>query len=752
MTIIKKNKIVFVLFALSIIGIVVSFFSYQRAVEGVEMENFKESVRDYTKVRLGSTKEYISDMVYDLNALSQTVAERGTIWEPHVQEILKVANQMNMFSFTAVADREGNGYTDTGSPLSIADQEYFKTAMQGTVAFSEVQQSNVLYGKKIQIFASPIRSERQQVIGVVLGVLDLEKLNETIKSKHADGDGNLYIVDSNGSYISCFQVDRNTSEYVNFWEDVQALSSLDKDIEEIRSDFEERREGEFSYCDNGQRRYGCYMPIGTRNWQIVYTIRDSSVDKTLDTLLHIDLNHIVFVSVCYFVWVFCVAWYFINANKEIKHANEEVKKNMEILHVALEYCKQPIFTYHPEHRELIPKTDFANPFFQGVCDRVTPESFVERKIIAPDSVENFKQLFQTIQTQQDAKADIQINNDKEGNWWRITLHNIYENKVIVSTVGFLEDITELKRIEWQTKRKLELQEALIAKALMYAKVDIDAQRLLEMNGEESQIPFEEFLQQVTSRVRREDREHVVRELSLRTLNSKFQKGVDTVETQFQMDFEGKDRWVSCMGYCSPVKPSKLILIISDIDRKKRQEIALKSRAERDGLTGLYNAATVRAKIEEALAYGYLSGEKQIFILLDLDNYKLINDTFGHSSGDQVLMEMAQRLQKRFRSSDIIGRIGGDEFVILLRNINTDQYAETLLRELCEMLHQTYTRNKEEVTLSASIGVAWAPEDGHTFAELYQKSDIALYQVKKQNKNGYRRYDGAEDLKMQWLNQ
>lgn len=745
MAIIKKNKIVFVLFALSIVGIVMSFFSYHRAVEGIEMENFKESMRDYTKVRLESTKEYISDMVYDLNAMARTVARSGSIWNPQVEKILFVANQMDMFAFTAVVDQNGNGYTDVGSPLNIADEEYFKTAMQGTEAFSEVQQSKVLQGKSIQIFACPIWSEKHEVMGVALGVLDLENLNEAIRSKHANGEGNLYIVDSNGNYISCFLVDRNTSEYVNFWEDVEALSSLDKGIEDIKQDFERRREGGFSYCDNGQRRYGCYMPIGIRNWQIVYTIKDSSVDQTLDALFYIDINHIVFISICYFVWVFCVAWYFINANKEVKHAHEEVKNNMETLYVALEYCKQPIFTYHPERRELTLKTDFSNPFFQGVSDSATPESFVERKIIAPDSVEDFKRLFETIKTQQDAKADIQINNDKEGNWWRITLHNIYKEKTIVSTVGFLEDITELKRMEGQTKRKLELQEALIAKALMYAKVDLEAQRLLEMDGEDSQIPFEEFLQnRVIAHVRSEDREHVARELSLHTLRSKFQQGTDTIETQFRMDFAGKERWVSCMGYRSPVKPSKLILIISDIDRKKRQEIALKSQAERDGLTGLYNAATVRAKIEEALAYGYLSGEKQIFILLDLDNYKLINDTFGHSSGDQVLVEMAQRLQKRFRSSDIIGRMGGDEFVLLLRNINTDQDAETLLQELCEMLHQTYTRDEEEVTLSASVGVAWAPGDGHTFAELYQKSDVALYQVKKQSKNGYKYYGEAEE--------
>lgn len=222
--------------------------------------------------------------------------------------------------------------------------------------------------------------------------------------------------------------------------------------------------------------------------------------------------------------------------------------------------------------------------------------------------------------------------------------------------------------------------------------------------------------------------------------------MDTIETQFRMNLNGSAKWVSCTEYCHPANPSKMILIINDIDQKKRKEIELQNQAERDGLTGLYNAVTTRKKIEEALAYGYQSDEKQVFVLLDLDNYKLINDTFGHIYGDQVLVDVAQMMKKRFRSSDIIGRMGGDEFVILLRNIRSYQYVGALIHELCDMIYKTYTQDGQGVTLSASVGVTWAPLDGRTFAELYQKSDIALYQVKKQSKNGYKHYDASLNQK------
>lgn len=741
---IKKNITVYVILALSVAGILMSVFFYRSAIEQIETEKFKESVRDHTKIRLENTKDYINHMVYDLNETAEAIAEYDSIWDPEVQDILVMANRMDLFTFTSVVDQDGSGYSHIGTHLNIADQEYFQTVMEGSVAFSDVRPSIAMPGRYVQIFACPIWSKEQQVVGATLGVLDLEDLNQSIRKKYMKTDGNLYIVDSNGNYISIFQLETPESEYLNFWDDLEALANIDRDISEIKSDFAQRKEGDFSYCDHGENRYGCYMPIGTRNWQVVYTMEDTSVGETLNSIFRMDTKYTIFLSICYLMWVICVAWYFKKMNKEIKQAHQEVSNNIGILHLALEYSKLPIFEYNQKSGELILKTDFPNPLFQGISEKMTFERFVERKIIAPQSIGAFMQLFTAIKTRQSAKADIQINNGGEVVWCRISLHNVYEGQKISGTVGFLEDITELKRMEQQTRRKMELQDALIAKALLFVKVDLNSGDVLEVNGKESKIPYMEFLQQkVNARVRANDREYVSNELSLETLRSKFRKGMDTVETHFMMDLDGKLKWVSCMGYCHPVKPSKMILIIKDIDREKRREIALKHQAERDGLTGLYNAATTRKKIEEALACGYQSDEKQVFILFDLDHYKQINDTFGHTCGDQVLIDVSQMMQRRFRSSDIIGRMGGDEFVILLRNIRSYQYAETLVQELCEMIYKTYTRDGKEVTVSASIGVTWAPVDGHTFAELYQKSDIALYQIKKQGKNGYKHYDESE---------
>ncbi len=747
---IKKNIAVCALLALSVAGIVLSFFYYRSAIEQIEMQNFKESVREHTKIRLENTSSYIGALVHNLRGTAEVIAEYDSIWDPEVQDVLEIANRMDAFTFTSVVDQNGRGYSHVGTLLNTADQEYFQTVMDGTVAFSEVYPSKVMPGRYVQIFACPIWGEDHQVKGAVLGVIDLEHLNEAIRKKYMKTDGNLYIVDSNGNYIGIFQLETGESEYLNFWDDLETLTNIDKDISKIKEDFAQRREGDFSFSENGHNRYGCYMPIGTRNWQVVYTMEDTSLGETLNSIFRMDAKHTIFLSVCYLVWVACVVRYFRKTNREIKQAHLEVSNNIEILHIALEYSKQPIFEYDQVCGELTLKTDFPNPLFQGISESIPPESFVERGIIAPQSIGDFMNLFTTIRTQQSAKADVQINNGQDVTWCRISLHNVYESQKIIGTVGFLEDITELKRIEQQSSRKLEFQDALIAKALLVVKVDLDTGCLLEMNGKECQGPYTEFLdEKIISRVRGSDRKSVSKKLGLENLRSKFRKGMDSVQFYFMMELDGKRKWVTCIGYAHPTKHSKIILIFQDVDRQKRKEIALQQQAERDGLTGLYNAATTRKKIEGALAYGYLTDEKQVFILFDLDNYKQINDTFGHTCGDQVLIDVAHMLQKRFRSSDIIGRMGGDEFVILLRNIRSYQYAESLIQELCQMIHKTYGQDGKEVTLSASVGVTWAPVDGHSFVELYQKADIALYQVKKKTKNGYQHYQEDRHSEEMW---
>ncbi|MEF9841899.1 MAG: GGDEF domain-containing protein, partial [Raoultibacter sp.] len=179
--------------------------------------------------------------------------------------------------------------------------------------------------------------------------------------------------------------------------------------------------------------------------------------------------------------------------------------------------------------------------------------------------------------------------------------------------------------------------------------------------------------------------------------------------------------------------------VEDINEDKKAELALLYRAQHDLMTGLYNKNTTQEKIEAVLASEKGSLEKHIFFIVDLDYFKLINDRFGHAFGDAVLSQTSAKISELFRTDDIIGRIGGDEFVVFMSNIKNEKIAFLKAQELCDNLAETYTQNGVEQNMTASVGIALYDKHGKTYDELYRHSDTALYHAKEQGRCRYSLY-------------
>lgn len=189
--------------------------------------------------------------------------------------------------------------------------------------------------------------------------------------------------------------------------------------------------------------------------------------------------------------------------------------------------------------------------------------------------------------------------------------------------------------------------------------------------------------------------------------------------------------------------------IAILDDLRQQEITLTAmrlelkhdlaemerRANRDYLTGLYSRSYIETSANEMLEKAYITGEKISCIALDLDNLKVLNDTYGHMFGDEVIKEVAHACQKHIRSGDLMGRFGGDEFAIILNNITMEQArrkAEQLMEAVSEL---TIIKNGNLIPVTVSLGVA-DNHDGQvtSFTALFHEADIALYQAKRDGKN------------------
>lgn len=197
-----------------------------------------------------------------------------------------------------------------------------------------------------------------------------------------------------------------------------------------------------------------------------------------------------------------------------------------------------------------------------------------------------------------------------------------------------------------------------------------------------------------------------------------------------MDKNGAYCWMLCQIQALPDeqgRPCTIVGKLSDIQEQRRKEQQLIKKASIDSITGILNRKAVDNQIIKRLA----STEKGFLFMIDIDNFKALNDTLGHSAGDDALIRFASEIQRNFRQGDLIGRIGGDEFIVLMSD--TDQEAVA-----CSKAEQLLSRlaNWQKTTLSASIGIASYPRDGCTYGELFEAADAAMYQVKQQGKNGY----------------
>lgn len=191
---------------------------------------------------------------------------------------------------------------------------------------------------------------------------------------------------------------------------------------------------------------------------------------------------------------------------------------------------------------------------------------------------------------------------------------------------------------------------------------------------------------------------------------------------------------------------RVIGTILNISERKDAERRLIDKAERDPLTKIYNKATTRSLVKDYLR----TDSRETFdalIIVDVDNFKKVNDNLGHLFGDSILVDLSQEMQDLFRTSDVVGRIGGDEFLVFLRGIKQRSHIESKAADICRVFELLYAgENGDKIT--GSLGISIFPTDGDTYDELFRKADVALYSSKNEGKNCFTFYSEADDVSLE----
>ena len=181
----------------------------------------------------------------------------------------------------------------------------------------------------------------------------------------------------------------------------------------------------------------------------------------------------------------------------------------------------------------------------------------------------------------------------------------------------------------------------------------------------------------------------------------------------------------------------LSLMIYLAHSNSRENKYLIHLSEIDPLTSVFNKETTQKLIDQKLK----NHEHFCFLILDVDDFKSVNDNYGHAVGDKVLKNLSDLFKNHFRQTDIVGRIGGDEFIILIED---EHIAESRIQSLLKKVNALKIEELQDFKLSISVGMAFAPSNGTTFMELYRHADHALYQTKRTGKNNYKIYKNDEN--------
>jgi diguanylate cyclase (GGDEF)-like protein/PAS domain S-box-containing protein len=305
------------------------------------------------------------------------------------------------------------------------------------------------------------------------------------------------------------------------------------------------------------------------------------------------------------------------------------------------------------------------------------------------------------------------------------------NGKVAAFEGFIEDITERKRAEEALEELEQRCQYMFENAApgMF-RADADGQWILANRSLARIYGYdtpEELIRSVEETSRRQLRHRLEAEGS-----------VDGFECRARKQ-NGETIWVSMTGQVSRDASGRVTHYegtIEDISERHRHQPHIEQQTNFDPLTGLANRVQLDARLRQALKHAESAGGRVTVALVDLDQFKAINDSLGHQIGDALLRTVAERLKACVRETDTVARQGGDEFVLVLRNYADDDEITSIMQRVQASIAEPWSAGRRDLSVTCSIGIAVYPQDGRSAEVLLANADSAMYKAKENGRNNY----------------
>lgn len=441
--------------------------------------------------------------------------------------------------------------------------------------------------------------------------------------------------------------------------------------------------------------------------------------------------------------------------RELMEVQRQLKISQERYEIALQQARTALWEYdikeHTIQRIDNVRGQFSEIFpNEGVIEGV-PDALIAQGILFEDSIREIKVMYNKLKEGY-KKVSGQLhmrNRNGEERWVEIRCTTIFDEAGrAIKAIGISKDISEQKRLESSYQNERKLQEIMNAGFLSVFEVNITQNRMILIDKEAaaklSSPPeegvYDEILQAALSKIHPDFQKKVYEKMNCRALHLAYMRGIHTCNVEYRLKRKGCYHWINASIQLLKKDSSADIfarVFLKDIQAQKEKEEKLQKEVHIDALTGAYNRKGIITHIEELLRQN--PEAISACVSLDIDNFKEVNDTFGHLYGDAVLSETAKKIQKLCRNDTLIGRLGGDEFVAFFPRLQSEEVLMHAAERLQSALVNTYTSGSHMVKTSVSMGISFYPRHGTTFTELYDKADIAMYHCKRNGKNGWTVY-------------
>lgn len=436
-----------------------------------------------------------------------------------------------------------------------------------------------------------------------------------------------------------------------------------------------------------------------------------------------------------------------------KQMEEHLRLSMEESSIAYQLTDKLMYTYDIPERVLHQPVAEADEFGLPAEVKDAPYSIVASGAIDPVSEGDYIAFYESILRGKPKGHSVVKKRRRDGSfgWYEAKFSTIYDGeghakRAIISC----EDITEQREKELTYQKWSEYFKSQEGKTIGVYEYNLTKDVFDEEAGDippDYLKPLRTFTQTVDyiaeHFVHEDDKEKFYHFFNRDALLIRFYEG----HTRDALDYlrkrnDGSLYWVraTTLLLADPYsRDIRLYMMTVDIDEEKKEELNLRSKTEHDGMTGLLNRETFVARVSEILN-AKNPGKNHILIMVDIDEFKEHNDAYGHMFGDRVIKDLARFMKSFLRKRDLCGRIGGDEFIVFLNDIESEEDVIPRIDMFCNLMHRSY-ENKGKV--SCSMGVAFYPEDGRDFQTLYKHADAALYEAKDAGRGNYKIYNRIE---------